>query len=248
MLIDWFTVAAQAINFLILAWLLKRFLYGPIIAAMQERREGLAYELSQARDAREEADILADELSKKREELEREAQAMLIKARAEADERREQWQKEAKAEVEARSQAWIEAVEREQAALGDRLRHRIGEQVVRLSEKVLQDLAGDDLEARALEDFISRLPHSDVEAQVSGDVTVRTGFPLSENVLDRLETAIGKHFPDCGAIETVEDNSLGFGIVMVGGDTKWEWNLASYMDDVESAIFAELAGTRTETL
>jgi F-type H+-transporting ATPase subunit b len=247
MLIDWFTVAAQAVNFLILAWLLKRFLYGPIIAAMQERREGLAHELNQTREARTEADRHAEELSKKREDLEKEAQAMLTKARAEADERREQWLKEAKTEVEERSQAWIEAVEREQAAMGDRMRHRIGEQVVRLSEKVLQDLAGDELEARALADFISRLARSDVETQVSGDVTVRTGFPLSENVLDRLETAIREHFPDCGKIETIEDDSIGFGIVMVGGDTKWEWNLASYMDDVESVIFAELAETRTET-
>ncbi|QJB55105.1 hypothetical protein [Pseudodesulfovibrio sp. zrk46] len=247
MLIDWFTVAAQAINFLILAWLLKRFLFGPIIAAMQERRDGLAHELSQAHEAREKAGRHAEELSKMREDLEREAQAMLVKARAEADEQREQWLKEAKAEVEARTQAWIDAVEREQAALGDRLRHRIGEQVIRLSEKVLQDLAGDELEARALEGFISRLTRSDVEAQVSGDVTVRTGFPLSEEVLDRLGMAIREHFPDCGAIETVEDKSLGFGIVMVGGDTKWEWNLASYMDDVESSIFAELAETRTET-
>ena len=37
---DWFTVIAQIINFLILVALLKRFLYGPIIRAMERRERG----------------------------------------------------------------------------------------------------------------------------------------------------------------------------------------------------------------
>jgi len=37
MLIDWFTVGAQALNFLILVWLLKRFLYKPILDAIDAR-------------------------------------------------------------------------------------------------------------------------------------------------------------------------------------------------------------------
>jgi F-type H+-transporting ATPase subunit b len=37
MLIDWFTVGAQVLNFLILVWLLKRFLYKPILDAIDAR-------------------------------------------------------------------------------------------------------------------------------------------------------------------------------------------------------------------
>jgi len=33
MLADWFTIVAQALNFLILVWLMKRFLYKPILHA-----------------------------------------------------------------------------------------------------------------------------------------------------------------------------------------------------------------------
>ncbi|NLX99005.1 MAG: hypothetical protein GXY83_22905 [Rhodopirellula sp.] len=35
--IDWFTVAAQVVNFLILVWLLKRFLYKPILHAIARK-------------------------------------------------------------------------------------------------------------------------------------------------------------------------------------------------------------------
>ena len=37
MLIDWFTVGAQVLNFLILVWLMKRFLYKPVLDAIDAR-------------------------------------------------------------------------------------------------------------------------------------------------------------------------------------------------------------------
>ena len=44
MLIDWFTVVAQVVNFLILVWLLKRFLYKPILDAIDAREKRIAKE------------------------------------------------------------------------------------------------------------------------------------------------------------------------------------------------------------
>jgi F-type H+-transporting ATPase subunit b len=48
MLIDWFTVGAQVLNFLILVWLLKRFLYKPILHAIDAREQRIAKELADA--------------------------------------------------------------------------------------------------------------------------------------------------------------------------------------------------------
>ena len=39
MKINWFTVIAQLVNFLILVWLMKRFLYKPILNAIDEREK-----------------------------------------------------------------------------------------------------------------------------------------------------------------------------------------------------------------
>ena len=52
MLIDWFTVGAQALNFIILVWLLKRFLYKPILNAIDAREKLIAAKLADA-DAKE---------------------------------------------------------------------------------------------------------------------------------------------------------------------------------------------------
>jgi len=48
MLIDWFTVGAQIVNFLILVWLLKHFLYKPILDAIDAREKKIAAELADA--------------------------------------------------------------------------------------------------------------------------------------------------------------------------------------------------------
>src|SRR5665647_1757282 len=48
MQINWFTVIAQIINFLILVWLLKRFLYKPILKAIDEREEKIAAQIKDA--------------------------------------------------------------------------------------------------------------------------------------------------------------------------------------------------------
>ena len=48
MLIDWFTVGAQALNFVILVWLMKRFLYVPVLDAIDAREKRIATQLGDA--------------------------------------------------------------------------------------------------------------------------------------------------------------------------------------------------------
>ena len=45
MSVNWFTVAAQIVNFLILVWLLKKFLYKPVLTAMDKRQKKVRAEL-----------------------------------------------------------------------------------------------------------------------------------------------------------------------------------------------------------
>ncbi|HUS95178.1 MAG TPA: ATPase, partial [Hyphomicrobiaceae bacterium] len=56
MRIDWFTVIAQLFNFLILVWLLKRFLYKPILNALDAREKRIAKELADADTTQREAE------------------------------------------------------------------------------------------------------------------------------------------------------------------------------------------------
>lgn len=75
MLIDWFTVIAQIVNFLVLLLLLRRFLYRPILDAMQarerkvaERLESAAQERIRAEEERERYKALTEELRQRQSE------------------------------------------------------------------------------------------------------------------------------------------------------------------------------------
>src|SRR5271165_6714309 len=84
MLIDWFTVGAQAINFIILVWLLKRFLYKPILDALDAREKRIAAELADADAKKAEAAKERDEFRHKNEAFDRQRVALLSKANEEA--------------------------------------------------------------------------------------------------------------------------------------------------------------------
>ena len=84
MLIDWFTVGAQALNFLILVWLMKRFLYKPILHAIDAREERIAKELADADAKKTEAQKERDEFAQKNHQFDQQRAALLSKATDEA--------------------------------------------------------------------------------------------------------------------------------------------------------------------
>ena len=89
MLIDWFTVAAQVVNFLILVWLLKRFLYKPVLAAIDEREKRIATQLQDAEKKKAEALKEQAEFQHKNEELDHQRVALLADAATAAKTERE---------------------------------------------------------------------------------------------------------------------------------------------------------------
>src|SRR5450631_1658984 len=96
MLIDWFTVGAQAINFIILVWLLKRFLYKPILNAVDAREKRVAAELADAAAKKAEAVKERDEFRHKNEEFDQQRVTLLSKAAEEAKAERQRLLSEAR--------------------------------------------------------------------------------------------------------------------------------------------------------
>ncbi len=89
MLIDWFTVGAQVLNFLILVWLLKHFLYKPILNAIDAREKRIASELADADAKKSEAQKERDDFQNKNKVFDQQRSAQLSKAADEAKVERE---------------------------------------------------------------------------------------------------------------------------------------------------------------
>ena len=117
MLIDWFTIAAQIVNFLVLVWLLKHFLYGRIVSAIDAREKKIAAGLTDAAakeqvSRRSNCDLYQAKLA----DFEKQQETMLANARLEADKRRNELIEAAREQVRLLETKWQEDLDRERNA------------------------------------------------------------------------------------------------------------------------------------
>ncbi|GAI65332.1 unnamed protein product [marine sediment metagenome] len=100
MLIDSFTVIAQIINFLILIYLLKRFLFNRIIKIMDDRENQITGQMQDAEAAKEAAQKELEEQRRIREELQEKWNEMLAQAKKDAQKKREELVKDARKKID----------------------------------------------------------------------------------------------------------------------------------------------------
>lgn len=244
MLFDWFTIGAQALNFLILVYLLKRFLYGPIIEAMEKRKSRMHGDLVRAEEARKEASAYSRELKKQQKELELTKEDMLTEARVNVKAWRETALIAARKHVTEQRTNWLNSLEREQRLIAENIRQDVAAEVVALAKKVLTDLSDTELELRVVNQFIQRLGQEMPQDAIAGDIIVRLGFEVPKESEEHIARLIHAKFPEVGKIHITVKPNLRLGITLVAGDLKWDWNLESYLEGVEDSILASLTEER----
>ncbi len=127
---------SQIISFLLVAFLLHRFAYGPILKVLEERRTKIAEGLANAEKIKAQ---LADAEAKRAEILaaaNQEAQKLIEDARASAAALAEKRQQQAIAEAESIAAKTREALELERARVFADLRQQVGRLVVDTTGKV----------------------------------------------------------------------------------------------------------------
>ena len=194
MLIDWFTVIAQIVNFLILVWLLHRFLYKPILGAIEEREKRIASELEKAKTTEVEAAKQRDTFQQKNEEWDKQHEALLNKAREEAKNEKHALLEKARAEQETLRVKQRETLKSERAVSEQEIVKRTQSEVFAISRKVLKDLASQSLEETMVETFNRKLsdlkPEHKEKLNSAKPALVRTAFELSPTDRAAVEKAL----------------------------------------------------------
>ncbi|MDE2365571.1 MAG: F0F1 ATP synthase subunit B, partial [Betaproteobacteria bacterium] len=157
MLIDWFTVVAQGVNFLILVWLLKRFLYQPILDALDARERRIAAALDDADAKKLEAEQERHAFQQKNDELDRQRAELLSKALDEARTERERLIAAARRDSQELRARREKALKWEYHNLSQAIASQTCAEVFAIARKVLADLASTTLEAHMVAAFIKRL-------------------------------------------------------------------------------------------
>jgi F-type H+-transporting ATPase subunit b len=245
MLINWFTVIAQVLNFLILVWLLKRFLYRPILNAIDAREKKVADELANA-DAKEaEAEKEKNEFIRKNEELDQHRATLLNRAKDEAKAEHQRLLEEARKEVSDFRSKQQEALKNDRQNLNKEISRRAQQEVLAIARKALRDLAGTSLEERTVDVFTQKLRELKGEEKKqltsalstsAGPVLVRTAFDLPQAQRDLVKKTIKETLgmEVRARFETAPD--LVSGIELTANGQKVAWSIADYLTSLEKSI------------
>jgi F-type H+-transporting ATPase subunit b len=245
MLIDWFTVGAQALNFIILVWLLKRFLYKPILNAIDAREKRIAAALADANQKKIEAQKERDLFQHKNEEFDSQRAALLSKATDDAKAERQRLLEDARKAADTLSTKRHEELRSDANNLKQAIRRRTQEEVFAIARKALTDLATTSLEERMSEVFIRRLRTMDGNAKecfgeacktASKPVLVRSAFELPAVQRDGIQHALNETFSVDVHVRFETAPNLVTGIELVTDGHKVAWSIAEYLVSLETSV------------
>jgi len=248
MLIDWFTVIAQVVNFLILVWLLKHFLYRPILDAIDAREKRIAKELADADAKKAEARKERDEFQHKNEEFEQQRAALMSGVTEEAKTERQRLLDEARQAADALSAKRHEALQNDAHNLNQAISRRTQEEVFAIARKALTDLAATSLEERLADVFTRRLREMDEQTKKSLGESLRTAaepalvrstFDLPAAQRTAIQQALNGTFSAEINLRFETAPELIGGIELTTNGQKVAWSIADYLVSLEKGV-AEL--------
>lgn len=246
-MIDWFTVGAQIVNFLILVALLKWLLFDRIVRAMDEREATIAGRLEEAKRKESEATQREEDLAEEHHRLEASRQQMLDEARQEADRQREELVRRAREEVEQMQHGWRQDVEHQQEQFLRQLSQEAGEALRRAVGQALADLADTQVEQAAAHAFLHKLDGeqegrlealAEAAKAADGKVVVASAAELPEEMRRKVVKALQRRFGEdlAPTFETSPDLIAGLEVRAKGHALSW--TMRRYLDQFDEAMSA----------
>jgi F-type H+-transporting ATPase subunit b len=252
MSVDWFTVTAQGINFLVFVFLLRRFLYGPIIKSMDQREAKIVARMDEATRKTGEAESAAAAYRQKLLEMDLQREETLARTREEAGALRLELRQKAREEVSLNRDQWVEAFRQQKDVFLQDLRRRAGQQVYTIARKALADLAGADLNRALVDGFLHRLQALDPAERdhiaegirlSGGAVLLRSAFELEPGTRQTITQVLRESFfPEAGPNFEVSPGLIS-GIELTVHGRQVSWDLEHYLDAMEEGFSRTLEET-----
>lgn len=248
MSIDWITVAAQIVNFLVLVWLLKRFLYRPILDGIDAREQEIAARMGEAAAIRKTAETAEAKHKAEIAALRASRADMLDEARQSAEAERDALLAETRDRL-ATEQAERDAHRAEEARkYTAELHHSGAGALLSLTRKALSDLADETLEARIVAHSATRLSEVTDELRAaagdSREAVALTRAALPPDATEALRAEFATTLPGF-ALRFETDPALSPGLTLRLGGAQIAWTVDDYLDGLD-AMLAERAGRSTQ--
>lgn len=256
MVIDWFTIGAQILNFLVLVWLLKRFLYQPVLDAIDKRERRISTALADAAASKAQAAKERDAVQAKSDAFDNERAALLAKATEDAEHERNRLIDAARKAVDALSERQKKALASEAKNLSAEMTRRAETEVFAVARKALADMADTTLEERMTALFIHKLGElngparaavASMVASPTEHAAIRSAFDLPANQHTAIQKAINETFAAEVDLRFETAPELVSGIEFVAGGQKLAWSISDYLKTLENYVSKLLKSEPADT-
>ncbi len=241
--LNWTTFILELINFVVLIWILNRFLYRPVMNVIAQRKAAIQKTLSEAEAKRSDAQALQSQYENRLTEWDQEREKARVQMRGEISAERNRLLEDLRAELDQ---------EREKAAAVEQRRMKDFTQQAeataialggKFASRLLSRLGGPELERKII-DMVSQdlpnLPHNQMQAIQAASAAI--GLPMKITIAYPLDTAQREMlYHICRTLtardvvcEFLEDRKLIAGLRISFGS----WVLRANLQD-EMSFFAE---------
>ena len=255
MKINWFTVIVQIVNFLVLVWLLKRFLYKPILKGIDDREKLIASQLKDAELKKAEANKERDDFQKKNLDFEQQLAAKMNMALEEVKTERQKLLEEARTESNLLRSNLEKAFRDDEKNMSQEIARKTKEEVFAIARKTLGDLSSLSLEEQTINIFISRLAGLKDEQRKEFiaafgtqalPLLIRSAFELPPLQRSEIEKAVKEVIATTVVFQYEISPELVSGIEMNANGYKLSWNISDYLDSLKHGIVGDLGKEKGE--
>lgn len=244
MKIDWWTLGFQAVNVVILVWLLQRFFWRPVAAMIEQRRSTTEKALADAKAAQDKAAAALADVATTRAGFAREHDAILAAAHAEADTARKATLDDAAKEAAAHTAAAQATLAIEHDAAEAAWSGRASQLAVQIAGRLAARLQGAAVNTAFLDWLLSSIralpapARQAASAEVGGIEAVSAG-PLEPAEQDRYRSLIAEAFGAKPQLTFKADPALIAGIELHGPhfalNNSWRADLGDILRDMKIA-------------
>lgn len=246
--INWFTVIAQIVNFLILVWLLKRFLYKPVLNAIDQREKKIADQLQEAAAKKADAEKEHDLFLQKNIHFDNERAAKMDGLQEEVDSEKSRLLEEVRDESNALRTKYDESLKQQERDMQDTIKRKTQDAVFSIAGKTLADIADANLEEQAIQVFIKKIEHLDAANKeelknalrhADKKVAIKSAFEISDSSKMQLEKCIEEITGDKNSFKYELEPELISGIEIDTKTYQVSWNIESYLDSLNTGIITK---------
>jgi len=236
------TLVFQLINFFVLLYILKRFLYKPIREIMEKRRGIIKKNMDEADKTKEEAQELKDKQQEEMNKIKEQQAQASEQMHGEIEEERKRLFSDAEKEANAIIERKKSLFEMEKKRFEGELKDKAIDAASSYAAKLLKDIANEELHKEIYKKFLHNIEKiaSDITSEERKDKTITiyliSAFPVSDEELKDLQDKAESFLSKKVTISVTVDKSLIVGVKMKVYDTVYDSSLQKQIENLTARL------------